>query len=189
MFIVEQSGRVNTFTVFSSPAPPNGRPSLGLRFRDLGNDIRAYGCDSRMLEPGLRRFDNDLRRLEPDFRAYGRGLRRFGNDVRRFGNDLHRLGNDFHRLGNDFRRLGHDFQKLKKRGQPTENEQISPENGQKATGRAGFPDSRTSGKPAAWPVPRIAADALDLTSWWAARIRKPSPSREDLNSIATKLRG
>ena len=36
-------------------------------------------------------------------------------------------------------------------------------------------------------VPRIEADALDLTSWWAARIR--TPSREDLDSIAAKLRG
>ena len=35
-------------------------------------------------------------------------------------------------------------------------------------------------------VPRIEADALDLTSWCAARIRKPS--REDLDSIAAKLR-
>ena len=36
-------------------------------------------------------------------------------------------------------------------------------------------------------VPRIAADALDLTSWWAARVGKSS--REDLDSIAAKLRG
>src|SRR5580658_7302246 len=36
-------------------------------------------------------------------------------------------------------------------------------------------------------VPRIETDALDLTSWWAARVKKPS--RTDLESIAAKLRG
>ena len=35
-------------------------------------------------------------------------------------------------------------------------------------------------------VPRIEADALDLTSWWAARMKKPP--REELDSIAAKLR-
>ncbi len=36
-------------------------------------------------------------------------------------------------------------------------------------------------------VPRIATDALDLTSWWAARVG--NSSRGDLDSIAATLRG
>src|SRR5271169_1510700 len=36
-------------------------------------------------------------------------------------------------------------------------------------------------------VPRTETDALDLTSWWEARVRKAS--RTDLDSIAAKLRG
>ena len=36
-------------------------------------------------------------------------------------------------------------------------------------------------------VPRMETDALDLTSWWAARMK--TPPRTDLDSIAAKLRG
>jgi histidine triad (HIT) family protein len=36
-------------------------------------------------------------------------------------------------------------------------------------------------------VPRIEADALDLASWWAKHARRTS--REELDSIAAKLRG
>ena len=36
-------------------------------------------------------------------------------------------------------------------------------------------------------VPRIEGDALDLTSWWAARMSKPP--RADLDAIAARLRG